>query len=70
MAHGVKRGHTIKLHQALHGYAEGHRQLAVSVPLKKNDVKTMLVVGRHPAHCIGPDPRQVSRFLDPGVGLT
>ena len=44
MAHGVKRSQSIKLHQALHGYAEGHRQLAASVALKQRDVKTMLVL--------------------------
>lgn len=44
MAHGVRRASTIKVHQALHGYADGHRQLAVSVPLKPKDVKTMLVL--------------------------
>ena len=44
MAHGVKRSQSIKLHQALHGYAEGHQQLAASVALKQRDVKTMLVL--------------------------
>jgi hypothetical protein len=44
MAHGVKRSQSIKLHQALHGYAEGHRQLAASAALKQRDVKKMLVL--------------------------
>ena len=44
MAHGVKHSQSIELHQALHGYAEGHRQLAASVALKQRDVKTMLVL--------------------------
>lgn len=44
MAHGVRRSQRIKLHQALHGYAEGHQQLVVSVPLEQRDVKTMLVL--------------------------
>lgn len=44
MAHGVRRAPTIKVHQSLHGYADGHRQLAVSVPIKPKDAKTMLVL--------------------------
>jgi len=34
----------LKLHQALHGYAEGHRQLACSLPLPSRDAKTLLVL--------------------------
>ena len=34
----------IRLHQALHGYADGHRELASSVQLKARDTKTMLVL--------------------------
>lgn len=44
MAHGVKRASAVKVHQALHGYADGHRQLAISTQLKPKDVKTMLVL--------------------------
>lgn len=34
----------IKLHQALHGYADGHRLLASSVKLKSHDQKTLLIM--------------------------
>lgn len=44
MAHGMKRGAALKVHQTVHGYAEGHRQFAASVTLKPRDVKTMLVL--------------------------
>jgi hypothetical protein len=44
MAHGLRSGQKIKFHQALHGYAEGHRQLAISTPLKPRDLKAMLVL--------------------------
>ncbi len=44
MADGVKRGAVLKVHQTLHGYADGHRQLSASVTLKPRDIKTMLVL--------------------------
>lgn len=44
MAHGVKRSAVLNVHQALHGYADGHRQLAASVMLKPRDIKMMLVL--------------------------
>jgi hypothetical protein len=44
MAHGVKRSGALKVHQTLHGYSDGHRQLASSVTLKPRDIKTMLVL--------------------------
>jgi hypothetical protein len=44
MAHGVKRTVVLSVHQALHGYSDGHRQLAASVQLKPRDIKTMLVL--------------------------
>lgn len=34
----------VKVHQALHGYAEGHRQLACSVSLPTKDARLMLVM--------------------------
>lgn len=34
----------IRLHQALHGYVDGHRELVSSVQLKARDAKTMLVL--------------------------
>jgi hypothetical protein len=40
MAHGVDKG--IRVHQALHGYADGHRLIACSTQLKPRDQKTML----------------------------
>lgn len=44
MAHGVRRAHSLKLQQALHGYADGHRQLAASTQLKPRDSKLMLAL--------------------------
>lgn len=44
MAHGVRQSGVLKVHQALHGYADGHRQLAASVKLQSRDIKTMLVL--------------------------
>ena len=44
MVDGVTGAARIKLHQALHGYAEGHRELASSVQLKPRDAKTILVL--------------------------
>jgi len=44
MAHGVRRGNSLNLQQALHGYADGHRQLAASTQLKPRDTKLMLVL--------------------------
>jgi hypothetical protein len=44
MAHGVTRSTVIKVQQTIHGYADGHRQLATSVTLKPRDIKTMLVL--------------------------
>lgn len=44
MAHGVKQTVVLSVHQALHGYSDGHRQLAASVQLKPRDIKTMLVL--------------------------
>ena len=43
MAYGVK-GAALQIHQTLHGYADGHRQLAASLSLKPGDVKAMLVL--------------------------
>lgn len=34
----------IKIHQALHGYVDGHRNVAVSNKLKPHDSKTMLIM--------------------------
>lgn len=44
MAHGVGRAQSLKLQQVLHGYADGHRQLAASAQLKPRDAKMMLVL--------------------------
>lgn len=44
MAHGVKHSGALKVQQTLHGYSDGHRQLASSVTLKPRDIKTMLVL--------------------------
>ena len=42
MAHGIE--HKIRVHQALHGYADGHRLLASSKKLNTRDQKTMLIM--------------------------
>ncbi|MDH1555686.1 hypothetical protein N5E86_14645 [Stutzerimonas stutzeri] len=44
MAYGVKEPLLLKVHQALHGYVDGHRQLALSVPLKTKDQKSLLAL--------------------------
>ncbi|SFB61072.1 hypothetical protein [Azotobacter beijerinckii] len=44
MAHGVKAATKPRLHQALHGYADGHRQLALSTTLKPRDQRTLLAL--------------------------
>lgn len=43
MANAIGKRHGITLHQALHGYADGHRQLATSAKLTQRDAKTLLV---------------------------
>lgn len=43
MAHGVRRTQSLELRQVLHGYSDGHRQLAASLQLKPRDAKLMLV---------------------------
>lgn len=40
----MKQTVVLSVHQALHGYSDGHRQLAASVQLKPRDSKTMLVL--------------------------
>ena len=44
MAHGLKVANKPKLHQALHGYADGHHQLALSTPLKPRDQRRILAL--------------------------
>lgn len=44
MAHGMTHSGVLKVQQTLHGYSDGHRQLASSVTLKPRDIKTMLVL--------------------------
>ncbi len=44
MVNGVTQLRPLRIHQALHGYADGHRQLASSVTLKGRDFKTMLIL--------------------------
>ena len=44
MAYGLKGGDKTELHQALHGYSDGHQQLALSVSLMSRDQKTLLVM--------------------------
>ena len=44
MVNGLKVAKNPKLHQALHGYADGHHQLALSTPLKPRDQKRLLAL--------------------------
>lgn len=44
MAYGVKTSPNLWVHQALHGYSDGHQQLALSAKLKPRDQKTLLVL--------------------------
>src|SRR4051812_36584795 len=45
MAHGLRdRGSPLRVHQALHGYADGHRLIASSATLKTRDAKSMLAL--------------------------
>ncbi|WP_264658789.1 GAP1-N1 domain-containing protein [Azospirillum canadense] len=44
MVDGVAGPARVKIHQVLHGYAEGHRQIAGSVSLKSRDAKMLLVL--------------------------
>ena len=44
MVNGVKSAGSVRVHQALHGYADGHRLLACSTRLKGRDANTMLVL--------------------------
>ncbi|MEH6784419.1 MAG: hypothetical protein V7688_11090 [Alcanivorax jadensis] len=44
MAHGVTDSSPMSIHQAVHGYADGHRQLALTAPLKPKDQKTLLAL--------------------------
>jgi len=44
MAHGVTAPSVLRVHQILHGYAQGHQQLAQSVQVRLRDAKTMLVL--------------------------
>lgn len=44
MADGLVATNRVQLHQALHGYADGHRQIAASTVLKPRDAKTMLLL--------------------------
>ena len=44
MADGVPHGERMTLQQTLHGYSDGHRQLAASVTLNPPDGKSMLVL--------------------------
>ena len=44
MAHGLMVAKKPELHQALHGYADGHHQLALSTSLKPRDQKRLLAL--------------------------
>jgi len=44
MAHGVDTQAPVQLHQALHGYADGHRLIASSTTLKAREAKVVLTL--------------------------
>lgn len=44
MVDGVTNTTRVEVHQALHGYAEGHRQFAASISLKPRDAKALLIL--------------------------
>lgn len=44
MADRLKIGNQMLIHQALHGYTEGHRLIAASIQLPAGDAKTVLVL--------------------------
>ena len=44
MVDGVNGAQSVKLHHALHGYADGHREIASSIQLKPRDAKTILIL--------------------------
>ena len=44
MVDGVAGTTKVMLHQTLHGYADGHRQISASMSLKARDTKTLLVL--------------------------
>lgn len=56
MANGVRHGR-FKLGQALHGYADGHRQLSRSIEISPTDARAMLALSdvAGPGLQIGPD---------------
>ena len=55
MANEVGVDTTIEVHQALHGYSDGHRQLAISVDLKRNDAKLLLTLSDMSGGGVKPD---------------
>ena len=57
MADGVNLEPEIRLHQALHGYADGHCQLALSASLKPRDQKRLLALSdiSGPGACLEDD---------------
>lgn len=57
---------TLNLHQALHGYSEGHRQLASSVQLTTRDARLMLVM----SDVSGPGVAQTGQPYLTGYPLT
>ena len=55
MANALEQGLTV--HQALHGYADGHRMLGCSKQLKAHDQKTMLIMSDVSGSGASIDPR-------------
>ena len=66
MAHGLKAAKKLQLHQALHGYADGHRQLALSTTLRPRDQKTLLAL----SDLSGPGARLDNRGYLTGYPLS
>lgn len=44
MVDGVTARNQLTVHQALHGYSDGHREIASSVPLASRDARTVLIM--------------------------
>jgi hypothetical protein len=62
----MSRSHAIQLHQAAHGYLDGHRQFALSAALTPRDTKTLLIL----SDSSGPGARFPERGYLTGYPLT
>lgn len=55
MAREIDRDTNIEVHQALHGYSDGHRQLAISASLEREDSKLLLILSDMDSGGVKPD---------------